>query len=163
MNLNITDDIITEATSLFFQYQYSQCMFIWYEAFLDDYCENRYGGRYWSYPLLYSICALGATMSSEAEVKGKGDLLFQVAREMLDNQGLHPPNITAIQAYLCLAFYEMGRGNHSRSWLLSGMLCNNTSAMTDIDILRHGSSYGARFRIAPGPQILGQRRCHHQQ
>lgn len=120
IDFTMTDEVINKTTSLFHRYQYSQCMFINYEVFLDDYHRNTYGGRYWSYHLLYSICALGARLSPEVEVREKGDLLSQAAREMLDHHGIQHPDITGIQAYLCLGFYELGRGNHSKGWMYSG-------------------------------------------
>ena len=155
MALTIREDIIAETTLLFFLYQYSQCMFICYEVFLADYCNNTYGGRYWSYPLLYSICALGARMSPNVEVREKGDLLFKVAKEMLDNQGIRAPSVTGVQAYLCLALYELGRGNYSMSWLFSGMVCDDDPKANNADALRDCFSSGTGFRIAAGPKILG--------
>ncbi|MCJ1302433.1 hypothetical protein MMC08_005236 [Hypocenomyce scalaris] len=101
-NLRIEDSVINKALSLFFLYQYPQFMFIYREAFLEDYYENTHRGKYWSYPLLYAICALGVRASPDEKALGR-------------------PHVTVAQSLLCLAFYELGKGNHSKGWLLAGM------------------------------------------
>lgn len=121
-NLQIEDSVINKALSLFFLYQYPQFMFIYREAFLEDYYENTHRGKYWSYPLLYAICALGVRASSDERVREKSDVLAHCAETTIMTQALGRPHITVAQSLLCLAFYELGKGNHSKGWLLAGML-----------------------------------------
>jgi hypothetical protein len=121
-SLHIGDAILKKALSLFFLYQYPQFMFIYREAFLEDYHENAYQGKYWSYPLLYAICALGLRASPDANIREKGDVLYRCAETTLIPGALSSPNITVVQSLLCLAFYELGAGNHSKGWVLAGRL-----------------------------------------
>jgi Fungal specific transcription factor domain len=120
-SLRIDDEILNEALSLFFLYQYPQFMFVHREAFLRDYYGNVHQGKYWSYPLLYAICALGARGSPDARVRDKGDVLSHCAETIIMTNALGHPHITVAQALLCLAFYELGSGNHSKGWILAGL------------------------------------------
>lgn len=119
-NLRIEDSVINKALSLFFLYQYPQFMFIYREAFLEDYYDNIHHGKYWSYPLLYAICALGVRASPDEKVREKSDVLAHCAETIIMTQALGRPHITVAQSLLCLAFYELGKGNHSKGWLLAG-------------------------------------------
>ncbi|KAH7109091.1 fungal-specific transcription factor domain-containing protein [Dendryphion nanum] len=119
--LGVDDVLIRETLALFFLHQYPLCMFIYREAFLSDYYDNTYGGRYWSYPLLYSMCALGAPHSHSAKIQAKNHVLARSAQEMIISHCLTNPSPTTIQALLCLAFHEVGQGNASQGWLFSGM------------------------------------------
>jgi hypothetical protein len=121
-NLRIEDSVINKALSLFFLYQYPQFMFIYREAFLEDYYENTHRGKYWSYPLLYAICALGVRASPDEKVREKSDVLSHCAETIIMTRALGRPHITVAQSLLCLAFYELGKGTHSKGWLLAGTL-----------------------------------------
>jgi len=120
-NLHVEDEVLKKALSMFFLYQYPQFMFIYRETFLEDLFENAHGGKYFSFVLLYAICALGARASSDAEIREMGDVLSRYAETLIFSQSLGSPHITAAQSLLCLAFYELGAGNHSKGWLLAGM------------------------------------------
>ncbi|KAF2019331.1 hypothetical protein BU24DRAFT_418931 [Aaosphaeria arxii CBS 175.79] len=120
-SLGVDDDLVRETLPLFFLHQYPLFMFIYREAFLSDYYDNTHGGRYWSYPLLYSMCALGAPHSKRVEVQMKKELLARCAQEILMSHCLTRPSPVTIQALLCLAFHEVGQGNASQGWLFSGM------------------------------------------
>jgi hypothetical protein len=120
-SLRIEDSVLNESLSLFFAYQYPQFMFIHREAFLRDYYGNFYQGKYWSYPLLYAICALGARASTDERVRDKGDVLSHCAETIILTNALGLPHLTVAQALLCLAFYELGSGNHSKGWIFAGV------------------------------------------
>ncbi|OAL45864.1 PLP-dependent transferase [Pyrenochaeta sp. DS3sAY3a] len=119
--LGVDNKLILETLPLFFLHQYPMYMFIYREAFLSDYYDNAYRGQYWSYPLLYSMCALGAPHSDRAETRSKNHLLAKCAQEVILCHCLTKPSPTTIQALLCLAFHEVGQGNASQGWLFSGM------------------------------------------
>lgn len=119
-NIHVEEGILKKALSLFFLYQYPQFMFIYREAFLEDYHEHAHQGKYWSYPLLYAICALGLRASPDEKIREKGDALYHCAEAMIMPQALGSPNVTVTQCLLCLAFYELGSGNHSKGWVLAG-------------------------------------------
>lgn len=120
-NLPIAEADLTESLSLFFKYQHPQFMFIDRDAFLGEYHSNAQQGKYCSYPLLYSLCALGARASGDARIREKASLLSHFAETMTISQSLTCPHITVAQSLLCLAFYELAMGNHSKGWLLAGM------------------------------------------
>lgn len=119
-NLRIEDEIISKVLSSFFLYQYPQYMFIHRDAFLEDYYENLHQGNYWSYPLLYAICALGVQIFSDARMREKGDILAHCAETIIMSQTLGLPHITIAQSLLCLAFYQLGAGDNSKGWLFAG-------------------------------------------
>jgi hypothetical protein len=116
----ITDTLITKTLSLFLAHQYYQCQYIDYDTFLADHQQNAYGGRYCSTALLYSMCALGSRMSLEPSVQAAGAFLFQAAQEMLVDYNSQRSDISSIQAHLCLAVYELDRGDHTSGWLRTG-------------------------------------------
>ncbi|KAF2259043.1 hypothetical protein CC78DRAFT_83858 [Lojkania enalia] len=96
-------------------------MFIYREAFVLDFYENKHGGRYWSFPLVYAMCALGAPHSKDQNIREKSPILAKCAQEILITHCLSRPCPTTIQALLCLASHEVGQGNASQGWLFSGM------------------------------------------
>lgn len=119
--LGIDTALVNESLALFFTHQYPQFMFVYREAFLSDYFTSEHGGKYWSFPLLYSLCALGAVHSAELHTRKKAFLLAKCAEEILITHELGRPTFTTVQALLCLGFHELSHGNSSRGWLLSGM------------------------------------------
>lgn len=161
-NLRIDDGVLKTALSLFFLYQYPQFMFIYREAFLEDYHENLHDGKYWSYPLLYAMCALGVRTSPDPTIKEKGDLLSHCAETIVMSQALGRPHITVAQTLLCLAFYEFGSGNHSKGWSLAGT-SSIYSPCKFLTLIRYGVSHGSRFRPPPGFKISGISRCNYRQ
>lgn len=119
--LGIDDGLIQASLRLFFVHEYPRCMFIYREVFLEDYFNHEHGGKYWSYPLVYAVCALGAGWSSDVNVRSKADILAKCAQEAILTHCLTSPKITNVQALLCIAFYELGQGSSSLGWLFSGM------------------------------------------
>lgn len=120
-SLGVDDALVQETLPLFFLYEYPQYLFIYREAFLSDYYDNAHGGRYWSFALVYSMCALGAPHSNHTRIQEKKNLLAKCAQEIIMTHCLTKPSPTTIQALLCLAFHEVGQGNASQGWLFSGM------------------------------------------
>ncbi|KAL3444533.1 fungal-specific transcription factor domain-containing protein [Aspergillus insuetus] len=123
LNLGIEDSALFKSLSLFFAHQHSQCPFIDPVTFLQDYLKLDHGEQYWSYPLLYAICALGAKASSDGNLRKDAQRLCHISQEMLNtpSPGMQYPDLTVIQALLCCAFFELSAGNHSKGWVLSGM------------------------------------------
>ncbi|VUC32440.1 unnamed protein product [Clonostachys rosea] len=124
-HFGLREDLITSGLHHFFKWQYPHFMFVYREAFLRDYYSNYYGGKYWSQPLLYAICALGTLMISEVPVPDTdestiSDRFFAAAESLLMVFGIEKPCVTTLQAFLCLSFYELGRGNLSKAWTFSG-------------------------------------------
>lgn len=119
-HFGLDEDAIAAALHTFFKWQYPYFMFIYREAFLREHYGSGTDSKYWSPALLYAVCALGSSMLSGTPHGGIGDRFFGAAESILMVSGLNQPRITSIQAFLCLAFYEVGRGNLSKGWAFSG-------------------------------------------
>lgn len=114
--------IIMRALTQFFKWQYPHFMFIYREAFLRDHFGNRHASKYWSSALLTSICTLGLLMAGDDTDRKFSDQYFLATETIVVVSGLTYPSIPTVQAFLCLAFYEIGRGNFSKGWGYSGMV-----------------------------------------
>jgi len=120
--ISIEGDTVINALTYFFRWQYPHFMFVYREAFLRDHFGDRKNCKYWSAALLMSLCALGTLMSdTEGENRRLSDQFFLAAESILMVSGLTKPSVPTVQAFLCLAFYEIGRGNLSKGWGFSGM------------------------------------------
>ncbi|KAI8284754.1 hypothetical protein K4K59_007318 [Colletotrichum sp. SAR11_240] len=117
--IGMHDEVVMKSLTQFFRWQYPHFMFIYREAFLRDHFGDRKNGKYWSSALLLSICALGARVS--LDTKQSSDQFFLAAESIIMVTGLMRPSIATVQAFLCLAFYEIGRGNLSKGWGYSGI------------------------------------------
>ncbi|KAJ9150331.1 Fungal specific transcription factor domain-containing protein [Pleurostoma richardsiae] len=107
--------------ALFFIWQYPQFMFIDCEAFIRDFDSNPNDGEFCSQPLIYAVCAIGALMSPDAGIRAASASFADSAEALLTSQGLGTPRVPSVQALLCCAYYEVGKGNLSKGWLYSGM------------------------------------------
>ncbi|KXH42114.1 hypothetical protein CNYM01_05773 [Colletotrichum nymphaeae SA-01] len=120
---------VLQSLTQFFRWQYPHFMFIYREAFLRDHFNNddgegdanngRNNRKYWSPALLLSICALGALVS--LDTKASSERFFLAAESIIMVTGLTRPSVATVQAFLCLALYEIGRGNLSKGWGYSGI------------------------------------------
>ncbi|CAG9998292.1 unnamed protein product [Clonostachys byssicola] len=123
--INLDNEIILETLMLFFKWQYPHFMFIYREAFLRDHYSNcRSACKYWSPSLLLAICALGSLMRPDIDHGQVGGRFYAAAESITLVFGLSQPSITTVQTLLCLSFFEIGRGNSSKGWGLSGMNIN---------------------------------------
>lgn len=118
--IDIDSSAITETLVLFFKWQYPNFMFVYRDAFLRNHYGMREESKYWSLSLLLSICALGSLMLPQGEKKAFGEQCHDAAESIAMVTDLVQPSITAVQTFLCLAFYEMGAGNLSKGWAFSG-------------------------------------------
>ncbi|CAI6079897.1 unnamed protein product [Clonostachys chloroleuca] len=119
--IDMNDDLITKMLMQFFKWQYPYFMFIYREAFLRDHTGDRAGSPYWSTALVLSMCALGALTSDEESERSMSGQFFSAAETIAIVSGLARPSITTVQTFLCLAFYEIGRGEPSKAWGFSGI------------------------------------------
>ncbi|KZL64436.1 transcription factor [Colletotrichum tofieldiae] len=118
-DLSMSSSDIMPPLTQFFRWQYPHFMFIYREAFLRDHFGDRKNGKYWSPALLLSICALGALVGMET--KARSERFFLAAESIVMVTGLTRPSVATVQAFLCLALYEIGRGNSSKGWGYSGI------------------------------------------
>ncbi|KAF4466941.1 transcription factor [Fusarium albosuccineum] len=119
--IDLGDELVMVALRQFFRWQYPHFMFIYREAFLRDHFGQRDKSKYWSLPLLLSVCALGAVMSPDQTQAQMSEQFYAAAESIIIVSGLTHPSITAVQVFLCLAFYQIGKGDLSKGWELSGI------------------------------------------
>lgn len=148
--LGVSQALIQTCLPLFFLYQYPQLMFVYREAFLADYFENTYGGKYWSYALVFATCALGAPHSPDMNIRNKAGIMAKCAKEIIITYELSFPTPVTIQALFCLAFHEIGQGNTSQGWLFAGKADHYTllSLESVAENFRNGFSNGPRYWIS---------------
>lgn len=125
--IDVEGQQVQESLKSFFKCQYPQYMFIYREAFLREYHAHRARreGKYCSLPLLLAICSLGASNNSDKELSQR---LSDAAESILVVLGISQSSLTTVQAFLCLAFSVIGRGNLTKGWMLSG----KSQALLDI-------------------------------
>lgn len=160
--INIEDEAIAKALMQFFKWQYPQFMFIYREGFLQDHFGDRVNCKYWSSALLLSICALGTLMSPDEEDRRSSEQFYTAAESILMVTGLTRPSIVTVQAFLCLAFYEIGRGNLSKGWGFSGKQPRSVSQAhhhLTRGACRHRVSYRPRHGVPERPKELDILRC----
>lgn len=143
--INLHDELVHDALLQFFKRQYPHFMFIYREAFLRDHFSDRVCCKYWSSALLLSICALGTLMSPHKRNRESSAQFFSAAESILIVSGLTKPSIVTVQGFLCLAFYEIGRGNLLKGWGFSGRLIRNPLAV-GVSLFNLGK--GIAFRMA---------------
>jgi len=120
--IDLDADIITQTLILFFKWQYPNFMFVYRDAFLRAHYGEREGSKYWSHSLLLSVCALGSLMLPQHDQSRFNERCHDAAESIAMVTDLTNPSITAVQTFLCLAFYDIGTGNLSKGWAFSGML-----------------------------------------
>lgn len=118
--IDIDADVVSDSLMLFFKWQYPHLMFVYRDAFLRDHFNRRNPGKYWSPALLLSICALGSLLSDDSAARTTSEQFYGAAESIALVTGLTRPSIITVQTFLCLAFYEIGRGNPSKGWAYSG-------------------------------------------
>ena len=122
--------VFVECIALFFRWQHPYCTLLDRDAFLLDFHSAPRFGEHCTPLLLYTVCALGSSMSHDGNIKGLASLFFGSAEQELQN-GVHwKTTLTTSQAMLLCAVYELGRGNYSKAWSFSGW---NRSTLSLID------------------------------
>ncbi|CAI4056796.1 hypothetical protein N7582_000706 [Saccharomyces uvarum] len=122
--------------SLFFKWLYpSHYFFVYREALLSAFFQDKNSKSYYcSEELIYAIVALGSKITNKSDelyrnsVKyygiSKEIVLKKVFRTRYCSSGKvesSSSKLALIQSLLCLAFYDMGRGENSSAWYFSGL------------------------------------------
>lgn len=114
--------LLMECLSNFFKWQYPDiATFIHRESFLNDFLYPKSNRGYCSEELVYAIAAVGAKCSDDDMTRSLAPSFFETSKRMLFLSKIFQPQICTLQALLCLSLYELGEGNASASWMLSGM------------------------------------------
>lgn len=125
-NFHPKDEVCRQLMATFFQNVYQYNMHIYREYFLRDYAAS--GGPYYSDALMFSICAVGALISTDPELNKLSPLFAQHAGTIVFNS-LHLPDLTTLQSLITLGHLEIGQGRSSKGWLFCGMAFRLTHEM----------------------------------
>jgi hypothetical protein len=120
------DAVCRQLMATFFQRSYYYHMFIYREWFLRDWDAG--AGPYYSDMLLYSMCALGARLSTDKDLYTKAPLFMEHAQSLL-YASLDSPDLTTLQSLLVLGYLAIGQGQASKGWLFCGMAFRLTHEM----------------------------------
>lgn len=116
--------VFRECVSLFFKWMYSTSfLFIHRESFLYFFLSNEINCELVSMELIYAISCLGARISPDHQIRCQADEFYKKARDLVLEPGniIKESSINKLQTLLCLALYDLGRGELTSCWLLSGM------------------------------------------
>lgn len=121
------DPNILKSLSNFYKWLYpGHYIFLHRESFLYgffNHSDNNYeDSNYCSIELIYAMCAVGSRLSKDTQ--GFSELYYEKSKNSLlqivfDEQSV--ARITTVQAFLCLAFYELGKGDNQNGWYFSGL------------------------------------------
>lgn len=120
------DETCRKLIATFFLNCYPFHMYVYREWFLRDYDVGH--GPYYSEPLLYSICAVGALVSPDPTHRALS-AIFSNKASALVLQSLNLPDITILQALIMLGCLEISQGRSSKGWLYCGMAFRLTHEM----------------------------------
>ncbi|KAM9905775.1 hypothetical protein OXX69_007057 [Metschnikowia pulcherrima] len=135
---------IIECIKLFFRWQYPDMhAFIFREAFILDFFDPDSVGMYSSTELVYAICAMGASMSEQAEIRDSAHQFYTLSRDLL-MATIDSPSICSLQAYLLLGLYDIYNYRNNAGWMLAG------------DALRMG--FGIGFHLRPESWLVGDQK-----
>ncbi|PNH34117.1 hypothetical protein VD0002_g8753 [Verticillium dahliae] len=120
------DETCRQLMATFFQtvYQYNMC--VYREYFLRDYHAE--SGPYYSDTLMFSICAVGASISQEPTLRALLPVFLKRAGAMVF-ESLELPDLTTLQSLIILGHLEIGQGRSSKGWLFCGMAFRLTHEM----------------------------------
>lgn len=128
---------VRESVSLFFKWLYpNQYVFIYREAFLMDFLNKKKNGTcYCSEELVYSVAALGASVSDKSgPLYARSNHYYNTAKRIVlrklfqeelnsNNYSASSSKLILIQSLLCLSFYNIKHGNNELAWYFSGLAC----------------------------------------
>ncbi|CUS20802.1 LAQU0S01e14972g1_1 [Lachancea quebecensis] len=122
-----TDKNILGSLSAFYKWLYpGPFVFVHRESFLYgffNHSEDNYeNSQYCSEELVYAVASVGSRLVPG--LRSLSESYYQKAKEKLltivfDEHST--AKITTVQALLCLAFYELGKGNNQLAWYFSGL------------------------------------------
>ncbi|KFY26563.1 hypothetical protein V493_04018 [Pseudogymnoascus sp. VKM F-4281 (FW-2241)] len=123
--------VIAECVALFFRWHYPQCMFVDRDKFLLGFLNHSYTSKNSSRSLEFSICALGALLSPEKPIRDLAGSFYDAAVRSLESGGLLEPQESSIQALTLCSFYQIGQGNFTQAWMLSGIAFRMCEELND--------------------------------
>ncbi|KAL6242762.1 hypothetical protein RBB50_010408 [Rhinocladiella similis] len=116
--------VMQECIDLFFQWQRPFCRMLDRDSILSrtsSITEPMSG-------LIHAVCALGALMSHDQNIKHLASLFISAAEKEIANS-FHTLDVTTAQTFLLCAVFESGRGNVSKGWMYSGVALRMAEAL----------------------------------
>lgn len=114
------DPHVVQSIKLFFRWQYPDLYsFVVREAFLIEFFTPIARPVYCSTELVLAICALGSRMSTDPLLSEKSMQYYSEAKALVLRR-MDKAEISTMQAFLLLAFFDISNGNNTSGWMLSG-------------------------------------------
>lgn len=117
--IEFSTETITRCVASFFRWHHPYHSVIDKELFLLAYLDSSSPKSYLFLALEYAICALGAL--SSLNTRHLADRFSTAATRNHEMGGLYDPNDLSIQALLLSSYYQIGKGDFSKAWILSGI------------------------------------------
>lgn len=92
-----------------------QCPFVYPATLLGTLPKHKSAGA-----LIHAMSALGGAVSGNANLASQA---YDTEERLFKDLGLKAfvePNTTSIKVLLCLSFLQLGKGNNSGGWMISG-------------------------------------------
>ncbi|KIW25811.1 uncharacterized protein PV07_08954 [Cladophialophora immunda] len=118
--------VLQECIALFFKWQHPFCSLVDRDVLLEDCRHQSRLSKHRPSALLHSVCALGALMSDDHNIRELADQFAASAEEAVKNKCLWRPHIATSQTMLLCAAFATGKGNVSKAWMYSGMALRMT-------------------------------------
>ncbi|KAG7887388.1 hypothetical protein KL936_004548 [Ogataea polymorpha] len=123
------DEATLKYISAFFRWHYPDySIYLYREAFLTDFFRSqddvKMSLEYCSEALIYAICSVGCRLCDNGHnPTEQSKFYYEKAKDLIfSNLGKSSHyDITTIQALLCLALDDLGRGDNFPAWILSGL------------------------------------------
>jgi hypothetical protein len=142
IDFTLHDSAVHECLAIFFHWNQPHSSFIDWDSFLMEYMDNDISREHCSSSLVLAMSSLGALMSSDNHIRSLADSFFDSAVASLQLRGLLTPCLTSIQALMCCAIFQLGKGNASKGWMYSSMwTLDGYDSRTDTR--RYGKQYGS--------------------
>ncbi|RQM08660.1 hypothetical protein DH86_00000389 [Scytalidium sp. 3C] len=125
------------------------------DSFLTDYLISPSSSQYCSADLVYAISALGALMAKEKPVRMLAEQFNMLAQKGILFKSFETSSLPTLQALQCCAYFEIGQGNASKGWMLSGMAFRMAH---DLGLQRDPDPDSGQNRMYMSPGDLNLRR-----
>lgn len=112
--------VLRECIELFFHWQLPYSALLDRQTFMRHWNGGSDLSAHFSSAVLYSVCALGALMSADRNIRLLAETFAAVANEELTSESCWSPQLGTCQALLLCAVFDLGRGNSSKAWIKSG-------------------------------------------
>ncbi|KAI1623221.1 fungal-specific transcription factor domain-containing protein [Exophiala viscosa] len=147
--------VFRECIQLFFDWQIPYSTLVDRNAFMHDWSSGSESGSDFSPPLLHAICALGALMSQDQNIRALADLFAAAANDELSVESCWVPRLATCQALLLCAVFNLGHGDSSKAWMNSGLAFRMAQ---DLGINRQLGRYSSTCQTGTSLDDLESRR-----